>query len=247
MKKLYSLFLFSLGLISTSYGQGQFEFYVHGDQSQTNYSGGTYQIHALGETDQYTKIDVVNKTGTDDSYVIGRRRLTPSAPSWTDFMCWGGSAGGGLCIDAPIMDQDYFQMQNSAVPLANDSMGLLESHIEPNFGDAGTYTYRYYVGTLNNYYIDSMDVEVTITPLSVPEPVLTIGIHPNPASEFVYVQADGYETAEIKVVDVLGNNVLTTTVSGTTKIDVSEFRNGIYFVTVSAEGNHVSRKVIVRH
>ena len=245
MKKiLLSLLVF--GGLSLS-ANAQFEFYVQGDATNTNYAGGTYQIVAQDAVDQYTKIDIYNKTGSDDSFVIGRRRLTPEAGSWTDFMCWGGPGGGGLCIDAPIMDQEYFQMQNSAVPIVNNENGLLESHIEPSYTDPGTYTYRYYVGTLQNNLMDSMDVEVTITPLSVPEPKLTVGIHPNPASSFIQVQADGFESADIKVVDVLGNLVYSSTLTGSTKIDVSEFRNGIYFVTVSSEGTRVSRKVIVRH
>jgi len=243
-KTLLSLLLVS-GLITTA--NAQFEFYVHGDQSQTNYAGSTYQIHALSDADQYTKVDIVNKTGVSDTYVVGRRRLTPTASWWVDFMCWGGGAGGGLCIDSTIMDQDYFQMQNGAVALAPDSMGLLESHIDPNYNSPGTYTYRYYVGTTQDYYMDSMDIEVTLTPLSVPETKLTVGIQPNPASDYIHVQIDGYESAGVQIVDVLGNSVMNTTLSGATKIDVAEFRNGIYFVTVTAEGTRISRKVIVRH
>lgn len=245
MKKLLLSFLVLGGLSMTA--QAQFEFYVRGDASQTDYSGSTYSIQALGATDQYTKIDVVNKTGSSDQFVIGRRRITPEASSWVDFMCWGGSAGGGLCIDAPIMDQEYFQMQNSAVPLDPDSMGLIESHIEPNFSDPGTYTYRYYVGTLNDYLMDSMDVEVSITPASVPEPSLTVSVQPNPASENITITADGFESADVQIVDVLGNVVLDTKISGKTTLDVAEYRNGIYFVTVSAGEARVSRKVIVRH
>lgn len=245
MKKTILSLLLVSGMITTA--NAQFEFYVHGDLTQTNYAGSTYQIQALSDADQDTKVDIVNKTGVSDSYVVGRRKLTPTAPYWTDFLCWGGSAGGGLCIDSTIMDQDYFQMQNSAVPMAPDSMGLLESHIDPDYNTPGTYTYRYYVGTTQDYFMDSMDIEVTLTPLSVLEPKLTVGIQPNPASDYINVQIDGFESAAIQIVDVLGNVVMNSSLSGTTKIDVAEFRNGIYFVTVSAAGTRVSRKVIVRH
>ncbi|GAB5416868.1 MAG: hypothetical protein Crog4KO_17350 [Crocinitomicaceae bacterium] len=245
MKKLL-LSLLVIGGLSLS-AAAQFEFYVQGDPTNTNYAGSTYSIQALSASDQYTKVDVVNKTGSSDQFVIGRRRILPEASSWTDYMCWGGSAGGGLCIDAPIMDQEYFQMQNSAVPLDPDSMGLLESHIEPNFNDPGTYTYRYYVGTLNDYFIDSIDIEVTLSPLSVPEPKLTVGIQPNPATEYITIQIDGFESADVEIVDILGNIVMDSKITGQSTINVAEYRNGIYFVTVSASGTRVSRKVVVRH
>ena len=71
MKKiLLSLLVFG-GLSMTA--NAQFEFYVQGDPTQTNYAGGTYQIQALGAVDQYTKIDVVNKTGNIDQFIIDLR------------------------------------------------------------------------------------------------------------------------------------------------------------------------------
>lgn len=244
MKKLI-LSLIAIVSVSLS-ASAQFEFYVQGDASQTNYAGGTYQIVATDAVDQYTKIDIFNETGVDGDFVIGRRRISEAA-SWTDYMCWGGPGGGGLCIDAPIMDQEYFQMQNSAVPILDGNNGLLESHIQPSFTDPGTRVYRYYVGTIQNPMMDSMDVEVTLTPLSVPSPKLTIGVQPNPASDYISISANGVEGADLKIVDVLGNVVMQSKISGKTTINVAEYRNGIYFVTVSAAGTRVSRKVIVRH
>jgi len=48
--------------------------------------------------------------------------------------------------------------------------------------------------------------------------------------------------------DVLGNTLLSKKISGSETIDVSEFRNGIYFITMEAKGaKKINRKVIVRH
>ncbi len=49
--------------------------------------------------------------------------------------------------------------------------------------------------------------------------------------------------------DVLGNVVLREVIVGTVKkINVTKFRNGVYFITVKASGaKSVTRKVIVRH
>ena len=52
----------------------------------------------------------------------------------------------------------------------------------------------------------------------------------------------------IKIIDVLGNNVYSETLSGNKKIDVSDFKNGIYFVTLESSDTRISnRKLIIRH
>jgi hypothetical protein len=95
-----------------------------------------------------------------------------------------------------------------------------------------------------------MDVQVTLTPLAIEEitPQLSMNLAPNPASKQVTVTAMGVESAAIKMYDVLGNTLLSKTISGSETIDVSEFRNGIYFITMEAKGaKKINRKVIVRH
>lgn len=245
MKKLYTLFLITVGFASQSFGQ--FEAYVQGDLS-TDYAGSTYTHHALDTNEQTLYVDFVNRTGFDSLFVVARQRIAPVATSWEDGLCWEGTSGFGICIDPVNMNTDFYQLSagNGAFVAPDDSVEL-KAQIWPDFNDPGTYTYRYYVGTPSSPKMDSIDIEVILTPVSVPEATLTVGIHPNPASDHINVQAEGFESADIKVVDVLGNTVMTSTLSGSTKIDVSEFRNGIYFVTVSAEGRRVSRKVIVRH
>ena len=246
MKRLYTL-LIACTCFSFA-GLSQFEFYVQGDPTNTNYASGTYTYQALNiSSENAIYIDVVNNTGGNETYVVGRRRILPEAASWEDGFCWEGSSGFGICIPPGVMNQEYFQMTNNDVPITPGQAGELKPQIYPEMADVGYFKYRYYVGTLTNNKMDSMDLEVFITPLSVPEPKLTVGIHPNPASSYIQVEADGYKSADIEVVDVLGNLVYTSTLSESTKIDVAEFRNGIYFVTVSAEGTRVSRKVIVRH
>ncbi|GAB5416869.1 MAG: hypothetical protein Crog4KO_17360 [Crocinitomicaceae bacterium] len=226
----------------------QFEFYIQGDQSGTNYAGGTYTYQAVNISDENpVYIDVVNKTGSSETYVVGRKKLSPVASSWEDGFCWEGSNGVGICIPPSSMMQDEFQMQNNDVPILPDQAGELKAQFFPETSDVGSFTYRYYIGTLNDNKMDSMDIEVFITPLSVPEPTLIVGIQPNPANENITINAEGFSSADVQIVDVLGNVVLNTELAGSKTIDVAEFRNGIYFVTVSAAGTRVSRKVIVRH
>lgn len=240
---IFAIACFSFSAIS------QFEFYVQGDLTGTNYAGSKYTYQAVNISNENpVYVDVVNKTGSSETYVVGRKKLTPVAASWEDGFCWEGSDGFGICIPPSSMMQDEFQMQNNDVAILPDEAGELKAQFFPEIADVGSFTYRYYIGTLTDNKMDSMDIEVYITPLSVPEPTtLTIGIQPNPATEYITINADGVTTADIQIVDVLGNVVYNSSIQGSTTIDVAEYRNGIYFVTVSGEGTRVSRKVIVRH
>jgi predicted lipoprotein len=55
--------------------------------------------------------------------------------------------------------------------------------------------------------------------------------------------------ATMKVVDVLGNVVMTDIITdGTETINIADFKNGIYFIQVeSSETKLMTRKLIVRH
>ncbi|MCR9171370.1 MAG: T9SS type A sorting domain-containing protein [bacterium] len=246
MRNLYTLFFIAVGFTFHSFGQ--FEAYVQGDLTNTDYAGSTYFYQALDTNEQSIYVDFVNRSGFDSLFIVTRQRLNPVASSWEDGLCWEGNSGFGICIDPSNMTGDFYQLSagNGAFVAPNDSVEL-KAQIWPHINDPGTYTYRYYVGTPSNPKMDSVDIEMLLTPLSVPEATLTVGIHPNPASDHINIQAEGFESATLKVIDLLGNTVLNKTLYGSTKIDVSEFRNGIYFVTVATEGSRISRKVVVRH
>jgi hypothetical protein len=52
----------------------------------------------------------------------------------------------------------------------------------------------------------------------------------------------------MRIVDVLGNVVSKETITGTKKIDLSNFRNGVYFITIeTSNGKTINRKLIVKH
>ena len=78
-------------------------------------------------------------------------------------------------------------------------------------------------------------------------PVLTLT--PNPADNYVTVSLGTTGNATMKVVDVLGNVVMTDVITdGTEMINLSDFKNGIYFIQVeSSETKLMTRKLIVRH
>lgn len=229
----------------------QVEIYIDGDATNTNYAGDTYTYYLPDDSDNDIKILMYNESGNTEAWVVSRRRVTTAA-TWQDYLCWGHETDqfGGVCIGAQQMDMELYELPSQhAFDVADGEHGVLAAHFIGDFNDPGTYTYRYYVGTEQDPFRDSIDLSVVLTPLSIEEqkPNLTVGVQPNPASDNITVTAGGVNSASVQVVDVLGNVILNSTVTGSKNIDVSEFRNGIYFVTVSSSGTRVSRKVIVRH
>lgn len=184
---------------------------------------------------------ITNNTGAaTDMYVT--RRIMSEPNGWEEYMCWGADGQLGLCY-APSPNE-YFN--STAVNFADGETGRLSTYI--NSTGNGVAVYRFYVSYDGQNYIDSVDFQVNGV-ASAPEitPELTVGVQPNPASDNITIKAGGVNSASVQIVDVLGNVILNTTVSGTKNINVAEYRNGIYFVNVSANGTRVSRKVIVRH
>jgi hypothetical protein len=52
----------------------------------------------------------------------------------------------------------------------------------------------------------------------------------------------------MKVVDVLGNLIMKETISSSKKIDVTDFRSGVYIISFEGAGvKSFNRKVIIRH
>lgn len=245
MKKALLIFfsVFSFALLSNA----QIEIYLNG--GPTDVSGTTIQISPAGPGTIVSDFHVINNTGISKNWTIQRVRINEQA-SWSDYLCWGHDTDpfGGTCYAASAMDYTSWTTPAS-VTVGDGEGGILQSDITPDAMAPATSTYRYYImdgGTAE----DSVDVEVSFS-ASAPKitPQLSVSVVPNPASESFTVNTSSLDNATVKIMDVLGNVVLKETVLvESKKIDVSNFKNGIYFVIVEAPGaKTVSRKVVVRH
>ena len=69
-----------------------------------------------------------------------------------------------------------------------------------------------------------------------------IKIYPNPAKNVIHI--DSRNIDEIKLLDVLGNEVIIATDN---EIDISNLINGLYFVSVNTRENNYIQKIIIQH
>lgn len=239
MKKLL-LSLLSITLLQAASAQ----LTITLDGNSTDISGTIYD-HELTSavTDEHIVDFIVNnETGSDQSWKITRVNITNPA-GWEEYICWGLNGAIGNCY---LHDPNNTWSSNNE-NILTDSSGRISTYI--TCSTPGTAVYRYYVSTDGINFVDSIDLRINNV-LGVEEKAsLSVSVSPNPATDNIVVATTGVTPASVKVVDVLGNVVLNETVFTNKKnIDVTRFRNGVYFVIIEAEGvNPVTRKVIVRH
>jgi hypothetical protein len=72
-------------------------------------------------------------------------------------------------------------------------------------------------------------------------------IYPNPASRQVFINVSNNGDAKIELMNQLGKSLLTTkTNAPTTRIDISSFASGIYFIKVTCNNFVITQKLIIR-
>lgn len=246
MKKTLLIFSLFLGLASSSIAQ--IAIYKTGES--TDISGTTLNVTAPNYDQFDILMDVVNNTGSTIQLRV--TRLQMDIPNgWADGLCWGHCTDplGGTCWASSQMYQNPWTSQAIAsFDIADGECGHLKPQINPDDFVSGQAHYRYYLSTNGTTYLDSVDVMVDFTASIKPvQKDITINVQPNPASEYVTIALNGSDSGSLKIVDVLGNVVVKETISGTKKIDLADFKNGVYFIMIEVNGKTYNRKLIVKH
>lgn len=92
---------------------------------------------------------------------------------------------------------------------------------------------------------ETSSVEMSLTPGTKSAELL---LSPNPVSDMVTIQAEGVTDGKIRIVDVLGNTVYTGDFNNAKKLNLSDYKNGVYFVTIqSVSDKGLTKKLVVRH
>lgn len=242
MKKTILSFLSIVALALGASAQG-LNIYVEG--TAVDISGSEHVINLTEETslglgnNDMVDFMVDNDAGTQQSWIVTREIV--SAPAgWQDYFCWGQDGLAGICYP-PNSNQFY---ESNAESIAAGASGRITVYVNSNSG--GSATYRFFVSTDGVNFIDSVDLKVNSV-LSVDEKApFSLQLTPNPASSDLKITTN--TNSLVRITDVLGNIVYRDEVLGTKVVNVAKFKNGIYFVSVEANGEKpVTRKVIVKH
>lgn len=249
MKKLLLAFALSASSIVT-YAQYEIRLFSGGSAQGNDISGTQYDLIVSSDGTKLITFQVKNVSGSDKVAGVERLRITDMA-AWEDNLCWGaqGDPLGGVCYSAASMSTNPWSTPNSNYLTITDGMsGSLV--VDTKVVGAGTEVYRFYVleGTTR---MDSIDVRVisTLGIANTTPDKPEISVYPNPASNYLTVTGNATDKVlEVNITDVLGKAVYSETIVGTKKIDVSEYKNGVYLVSVNEKGQSVlTRRVVVKH
>ena len=232
-------------------GNSQIEIKVEGQT--TDISGTTLDINidpssgSIPTNGEFLlDLEIHNNTGMNKLWRVTRKEVSvPSA--WVDMICFSG----GSCFP-PSNLATYCTPGtpvNYLLDINDGESKILILHYTPEEAIAATATYRYYVSDDCTTFEDSVDIRFNYTlGLKTTQLNPTLNIAPNPANDYTIISSNGVDISNIKIVDILGNVVDTETISSTKKIDLSDFKNGIYFITIETSDEKISnRKLIIRH
>ncbi|MDF3027969.1 MAG: hypothetical protein K0S23_2276 [Fluviicola sp.] len=253
MKKIYSLLSIALLTAAVSTAQVDIKQYETGSASGPNLNGTT--ITKVASEDELVVIDlaVINKFGSDKLLRITRDKFV-DVPAWSiahtppEAICWGPVPDPnfeGLCSQP---NSDPWTTSNDFTLVNN---GLAQLKFDIHTDGPGSIHYRLYIVD-GSAKVDSVDVIVT-TVLGIKDQKneeITMSIYPNPVSSLLSVTAQGLDgNFDLKMTDVLGKVVYNESVVGASKkVDVSDFKNGVYLVTVLEKGRVVqTRRVVIKH
>jgi hypothetical protein len=95
-------------------------------------------------------------------------------------------------------------------------------------------TSNYLVGAPFNNTLNPLCLTTGVNEINTTNPFI---IYPNPTSTILNIEVK--EQAQISIVNVLGDVVLTQTINGLSKIDVSNLTSGVYFIQDSKSGKAI--------
>lgn len=248
MKKIYFAFSALLLSASMSFAQVEIRAFEGGVAVGNDISGTT--VTAITEQDGLVAktFSVKNTSGSAAALRIQRLRIDEVA-AWTDGLCWGPYPDPnfeGHCYGAgQMLTNPWTNPHDANLTTNGDGNLVLDIHTE----GAGTALYRYYVMN-GSVKVDSIDLQVTsVLGMDELEEKAGMTAYPNPANGQLTVATTGVEgTVELRITDVLGKVVYNEEVGATKKVDVSEFKNGVYLVTVLRKGESIqTRRVVVKH
>lgn len=253
MKKIYSLLSIALLTATVSTAQVDIQDYNGGVPSGPNLNGTT--INKIVSDDELVVLDlgITNKSGSGKNLDITRLKIQ-DMPAWSvtgtppEQICWAPTPDpnfDGVCL---IPNANPWTTPNDfTVP--NNGLTYLKFDVHTN--SAGSIHYRFYVMD-GSTKMDSVDVVVSTT-LGIKDKKneeISASIYPNPANSWLTIAAQGLDGSyDVKMTDVLGKVVYNESVVGTTKkVDVSDFKNGVYLVTITEKGTAVqTRRIVVKH
>jgi len=230
-------------------------------------SGGQFSLW------EKAKFDVYNLSTKNIAFRIKRIRV--DVPSdWLDNLCWPPLCYDNLLPKeqdgyyitpstagnpAPVIESNSINVVGG---VADGSTAEIKPQIFPK-KPGSVATYKYIVtdasGTTDidsvilkiSYIVDPNDNSSENTNSSINKVSSSnyeLFLSPNPATDYVTVKAEGISEGVIRIVDVLGNIVYLENFDTVKKLNVSNYKHGIYFVSLQdSSAKTITKKLVVKN
>lgn len=254
MKRLTSLAAVLFLTFSTGFGQVDIKLWDSNSQSGIgNNLNGEEHIYAVS-TDSlyYVILNFKNTSGITKTWKMERYRIT-DAVLWEDYFSWEIPGDPfGYCYSSNQMNTNPWMTpdMNTLTVASGESVNLAAYTVTEG---TGTEWYRFYLIEGQSTRVDSVDVRIVTSALGIADPPreeVSVSVYPNPVSSNLVIAANGVGGAfDVKVTDVLGKVVLNESFGQAKKVlDVSEYKNGVYLVSVFSKGELIrTRRVVIKH
>ncbi len=240
-------------MIESISSQNNLNIQVSGDSA--SYSGSTYQMIAPSKQDFYLNIEAHNISASESFLLYVTCVELNTLNGWTDGFCWGPSNDplSGQCYGSTQIDSSFWTSPHSMLIDTNE-YGALKLDLYPDTNFFGQSHYRYLFGVMENgqlNQVDSIDILIDYFANTSDFDKLTssISIFPNPANNSFSIFNNYNGSYKIIICDVMGNQISEKTILNNSKnIDVSSFKNGLYFIRgLNSDGTLINKKLIIKH
>lgn len=210
-------------------------------------------IQMWGDVNEYEitfhNIGAINNTG-NTTKINMKRYVLNSQTGVSDYFCWYVCLSPVTTASTPLLSHSVGACYNSN---QGDSITYFSSYYRPN-STLGSSTFRYvwYDSSAPN---DSAYVDITynVTPLSIKENVNpSISISPNPANQNVNISLENVNInadARLDIFNLIGEKVYSEKLTSlTNRLNVAEFDNGVYLVTILNDKKAIiTKRLVVNH
>ena len=223
------------------------------DGDSTSYSGATYHMTAPSSGNFDVSFNVYNFDSLNSHLLHVTCIEISTLNGWTDGFCWGPSDDllSGQCYTSSQIDSSFWVSPHSML-INYGEYGALKADFHPGLGSFGQSHYRYLFGVMQNGIINNLDsVDLIIDYfMGVTDGVVFSAdfVFPNPASDAINISYDGAQDEIIEIYNALGKKINHLNFEHSKNIDVSSYKNGMYFIKISSPNQKtISNKVLIRH
>jgi hypothetical protein len=164
---------------------------------------------------------------------------TDGGQNWT---VYGNNNG----VIGTASSSTWTQLTVSGLPASCDNNPNFAFRIVSVFGPSGNYESVVgggYNGDNGQWRIDGLGFSYATLSTKQNE-IEGLKVYPNPAKNTLYVTSDNFVAKEVKLYDMIGKSVLSTTAVDN-EVNISSLTKGVYMAKITEEGKTSTRKILV--